>query len=45
MANGSAVRIAHVQAGRNAAIIESAYDALNTGDIEALNTLFHLHAS
>jgi ketosteroid isomerase-like protein len=45
MANGSAVRIAHVQAGSNAAIIESAYDALNTGDIEALKTLFHLHAS
>ena len=36
MANGSAVTIARVQAGRNAAIVESAYEALNTGDIDAL---------
>jgi ketosteroid isomerase-like protein len=45
MANGSAVRIARVQPGRNAAIVESAYEALNTGDIAALHALFHAHAS
>jgi ketosteroid isomerase-like protein len=45
MANGSAVRIARVQAGRNAAIVESAYEALNSGDIDALRILFHAHAS
>jgi len=45
MANGSAVRITRAQAGRNAAIVESAYEALNTGDIDALRTLFQAHAS
>ncbi len=45
MANGSAVRIAHMQASKNAAVVESAYDALNTGDIDALRKLFHEHAS
>ena len=45
MANGSAVRMTRVQAGRNAGIVESAYEALNTGDIGALQTLFHAHAS
>ena len=45
MANGSAVRIARAQAGRNAAIVESAYEALNCGDIDALHALFHAQAS
>ena len=45
MANGSAVRIAHVESGRNAEIVESAYEALNNGDIAALKKLFHEHAS
>jgi ketosteroid isomerase-like protein len=45
MANGSAVKLARIEAGRNAAIVESAYEALNTGDIDALRTLFHEHAS
>ena len=45
MANGSAVRIAQVQSGRNAEIVESAYYALNNGDIVALKKLFHEHAS
>ena len=45
MANGSAVRIAQVQSGRNAEIVESAYEALNNGDIVTLKKLFHEHAS
>ena len=45
MANGSAVRITQVQSGRNAAIVESAYDALNIGNIKVLKRLFHEHAS
>ena len=45
MANGSAVRIARAQAGRNAAIVESAYEALNSGNIDALHALLHAHAS
>jgi hypothetical protein len=45
MANGSAVRIAAAQSGRNAAIVARAYDALNTGDIAALAELFHARAS
>lgn len=45
MPNESAVRIAGAQAGRNAAVIEDAYEAFNTGDIATLTTLFHEHAS
>src|ERR1700710_2577630 len=45
MANGSAVRMSRARAGRNSAIVESAYEALNTGDIDALRTLFQAHAS
>ena len=45
MANGSAVRIAGVQAGRNAAIVEHAYEAFNTRDIATLTNLFHERAS
>ena len=45
MANGSAVRIARAQAGRNAAIVESAYEALNSGNIDALHALLHAQAS
>jgi len=45
VANGSVVRIAHAHAGRNAAIVESVYEALNTGDVDALHALFHAHAS
>ena len=33
MANGSAVNIARADTGRNAAIVEHAYEAFNTGDI------------
>jgi ketosteroid isomerase-like protein len=45
MANGSALRIARAQSGRNAEIVEAAYEALNKGDIAALGKLFHQHAS
>ena len=45
MANGSAVNIARANTGRNAAIVEHAYEAFNTGDIAALTRLFHARAS
>ena len=45
MANGSAVRIAGTQAGRNAVIVARAYEALNAGDIATLTDLFHESAS
>jgi ketosteroid isomerase-like protein len=45
MANGSAVNIARADTGRNAAIVEHAYEAFNTGDIGTLTKLFHERAS
>jgi len=45
MANGSAFNIARADTGGNAAIVEHAYEAFNTGDIATLTKLFHERAS
>ena len=45
MANRLAVKTARVQAGRNAAIVARAYEALNAGDMTTLAALLHAHAS
>ena len=45
MANGSAVKIARAQTGRNAPIVATAYECLNNGDVESLKKLFHEDAS
>ena len=45
MANGSAIKIARAEPGRNAAIVARAYEAFNTGDIATLAKLFDANSS